>query len=165
MVQTSRIPTPPNIQNGEARLPVDSAAHHLMRQYAELTGVPLFCVEAPSGRILARSEDQTLELITLEIRRMLGQREFQFQQVIERPGGLLVFSLPLPDVEGTPVFAAGYALANRQSAQMQVVLAAAEQNWSQKAVNAWWDTQTFFGPQYLKNLLTTVLQHVELLEE
>ena len=129
-------------------------------QFAELIGLPLFCVEKTQGKILACSHERMLDVIPPEIRLRLAQADRR--EFIEDPQGMLYFSLPLPDWDSKPVAALGYALTHRRASRVEVVLAAVEQGWSQQDIEDWWDEQNFCGPQYLRNLLDTVPSHLEL---
>lgn len=131
-------------------------SHRLLLQYAELTGLPLMCVEVRSGRVLARTDDHLLPVIPRDIVRQLADGKQPV--VFKATGGLQHFMLPLPACQGTAVAAVGYVLARPGVRPKDLMVAAVERGWSQGAFDAWLENVGHAAPDLLKSHLTLAVQ-------
>lgn len=140
-----------------ADLPV--AAFRQMRRYSELTGLSFLCVDAATGRVLAKTNADTLVLLSAEVRRELPNVEKP--RLLELRSGLIYYLLPLPCVNHSPAVAAGYTIASPNAVPEELVLAAAEQNWSQPRLDCWVARQSYTRAELMEILLQLVTKEVE----
>jgi HD-GYP domain-containing protein (c-di-GMP phosphodiesterase class II) len=130
-----------------------------MYRYSDLTGLGFLCVAAESGAVLAKSEPDMLPLLPAEVRQRASVVTGTW--VMECPGGLLFYALPLGEGDNERTVALGFLLADPDARPSELILAAAEANWSQSRLDRWIARQPLCCPAMLQNLLDNALERVE----
>ncbi len=136
-----------------------SQAVDLMHRYAKLTGLSFFCVDADRGEVLAKTDANCLPILPAEIRKKLPQvTEICF---LENAAGLLFSLVPLTCGNELKTVAVGYVLRDPGSKPIEVVMAAAEENWSKTKFKKWLSLQSHCPVEFLDNLLTLAVKQIE----
>ena len=130
-----------------------------MFEYAELTGLPFFCVDVSEGSVRGVTEEGYIALLPAKILNWLER--VSGPQVLEIPSGLVFYAVPLPDVHGAKRLAVGYALRDASSRPSDVALMAKERGWSQEDLDEWLSKQKPCHPTVLKQLLRLAADHSE----
>ena len=152
----SRLQADVNPANVNAAAP----AVERMQRYSELTGLAFTCVDAASGEVVAKTDPDSLTVLTATMREQLSK--VSEVRVFELSSGLLCSALPLPDVDCAPMVAIGYVLSSPDSRPSEVVLAAGEENWSQAQLDHWLSLQIYCSAEFFKTLLDSAVRQVEL---
>ncbi|MCH7988547.1 MAG: HD-GYP domain-containing protein [Planctomycetes bacterium] len=135
-----------------------SQAADLMHRYAKLTGLFFFCVNADRGEVLAKTDANCLPILPAEVRKKLPQvTEICF---VENASGLLFYLVPLPCDNELKTVAVGYVLRDPGSEPTEVVMAAAEENWSKTQFKNWLSRQSHCPVEFLDNLLTMAVNQI-----
>jgi HD-GYP domain-containing protein (c-di-GMP phosphodiesterase class II) len=134
------------------------AAMSTMQRYAEISGLPMMCVDAATGVVLAKSDADLLPCLPAAVLRRL--EDSKHIEVLATESGLLFYVVPLPDADRRTTVAVGYRLTTRQ-APHELVLAAAQENWSQERLNNWVQRQEASTYPLLKRLLELTVASVE----
>ena len=126
----------------------------------ETTGLPFFCVDVHSGSVLAKTDEDLLELLPWSVR---GQLEgLNGLRVVVEPTGLVFYSVALPDLENIPVAAVGYVLnpdsSEDGSAQQALREITQTLGWSDVEHEQWRASQPYCSPDLLKKLLSTCIE-------
>ncbi len=133
----------------------DHAAIQQMEDYARATSLPFLCVDLQSGTILGKTADDFLALLPAtvfdQIQATSGAR------VIQLPSGLAYYALPLPEADGVETVAVGYVLSQTDACPSDVIMAAAEDEWSQGRLEEWISRQQICQPELLERLLTLAM--------
>lgn len=136
-----------------------SQAVDLMYRYAKLTGLSFFCVDTDRGEVLAKTDANCLPIFPEEIRKKLPQvTQICF---VENTAGLLFYLVPLPCDNELKTVAVGYVLRDPGSEPTEVVMAAAEENWSKTQFKKWLTRQSHCPVEFLDNLLTLAVKQIE----
>jgi HD-GYP domain-containing protein (c-di-GMP phosphodiesterase class II) len=136
-----------------------SQAVDIMHRYAKLTGLSFFCVDVERGEVLAKTDVNCLSILPAEIQKILPQvTEICF---VENAAGLLFYLVPLPCDNERKTVAVGYVLRDPGSNPTELVMAAAEENWSKTQFNHWLSRQSHCPMEFLDNLLTMAVKHIE----
>ena len=104
----------------------------LMHRYAKLTGLSFFCVDADQGEVLAKTDANCLPILPADVRKKLPHVTQIF--FVENTTGLLFYLVPLPCENELKTVAVGYVLTEPGSEPAEVVMAAAEENWSKSGL-------------------------------
>ncbi|MHC4875709.1 MAG: HD-GYP domain-containing protein [Planctomycetota bacterium] len=126
-----------------------------LRDYAEATGLPFMCVDAQSGGVLARTEDDFLELLPWSVLSQLSG--VTGVRLIELSSGFVFYVLPLPSVDDAQTVAVGYILNAGEGEQPEEILELADAlGWSPTDIDDWCARQTFCRTEILERLLVNV---------
>lgn len=127
-----------------------------LRRYAELTGLTLLCVDASTGVVLGATESDALEFLPSDVQsRLPSARQ---PAVLSLRDGLSAVLLPLSETDGATAVAVGYAFADSAKHPPELVLAAAEQNWSQARLEGWKARQVASRPMELEKLVAMAVR-------
>ena len=144
-------------------LDVESPAGQHFAALASLTGLPLFCCDSSTGEVLTHPE-----MSRVPVPPVAGQTQIapgkQFA-VVESESGVLQYALRLPTTDGSSLVAMGYALSSANVQPVEVVMAAAESDWSQADFDAWLESTPHISRTLLERMLTLAvgeLDHGEL---
>jgi HD-GYP domain-containing protein (c-di-GMP phosphodiesterase class II) len=130
--------------------PVEPALQAML-QYSELIDLPMMCVDVETGLPVAKSEHEVVPFVPPEVRQRL--QTVNDVSIFDLPSGLLFFVVPLPDLGGSPMAGVGYVFSRAHARPHDLILAAAENNWSQTRLNAWLASQEVYCPGILERLL------------
>jgi HD-GYP domain-containing protein (c-di-GMP phosphodiesterase class II) len=123
----------------------------------ETTGLPFFCVDVPSGSVVAKTADDLLELLPWSVRGQLAG--LNGVRIVEQPTGLVFYSVALPDLEDIPVAAVGYVLnpdrSDDEAARQALREMTQTLGWSDVEHEQWRAAQPFCRPDLLRKLLST----------
>ncbi len=107
---------------------VDASTRRRLAHLAELTGLPIACVDPATGAILDRTDTDALFVIPGEVIEALPHldmpRTFEFES------GWLLFAVVLFDRSGRRLVAVGNGLTDPTARPPEWVMAAVEANWS-----------------------------------
>lgn len=138
---------------------VTAAAVKQMRFFADRTGLPFMCVDSATGTVHVSSDVNGLTLLPEQVRDELPL--VTELRSIETASGLWFHALPLPDVDGGKTVAVTYLLPHGDVRPHDVVLAAAERNWSQEQLEEWYQRQPRCDASIVRTMLALVLKQVE----
>jgi HD-GYP domain-containing protein (c-di-GMP phosphodiesterase class II) len=139
-----------------------SPAARRMNRYAELTGLPFFCVDTRSGAVLGQPNGDALPFPPGEVLAQLTQfSTLDNVSLFEFESGLLLYVLPLPLVEGSLAAAVGYALSHGDAQPNDLVLAAIKENWSQAELKFWMSKLPCLSPVLLERMLKLAVDELE----
>lgn len=126
----------------------------------ETTGLPFFCVDVQSGSVVAKTNDDLLEILPWSVRGQLAG--LNGLRVVEEPTGLVFYSVALPDLENIPVAAIGYVLnpdcledGDARQALREITQTL---GWSDVEHEQWRASQPCCNPDLLKKLLSTCIE-------
>ena len=155
----------PEIDEQRRPLSAESAAPALrqMRLYAELTGLPIFCVESQTGRVVGQSEPAGLVFVPPAVVGALDS--LQEVRLIAVSAGLLFFALPLRPCGPVPLAAVGYVIDRPGCEPKDLVLAAAEAGWSRTQLEQWLSRLYCHPPALLHRTLELAVGEVERRQE
>lgn len=129
-----------------------------LHSYSEALGLPLFGVETFSGRIVGSSCSDCLTFIPHDVLAQLG--ESPTPRVWPQSSDLTYVTIPLSSGMDLPLVAVGCVLGHSAARPHDLVLAAAEQNWSQAQLNDWLNQLPACDARTLDRLLKAVLRQV-----
>jgi HD-GYP domain-containing protein (c-di-GMP phosphodiesterase class II) len=127
-----------------------------LRSYADDLGLPLHCVDANSGRTLGRSHAECLEYLPRDLLHQL--RESHSPQVWPQSPDFALVSIPLPQENNERLVAIGCVLSHPGARPYDLVLAAANQNWSQAKLDDWLSDLPSCDVHTLDRLLQAVVR-------
>ncbi|MBI5759412.1 MAG: HD-GYP domain-containing protein [Planctomycetales bacterium] len=138
--------------------PANESLHVLrqIRSYADDLGMPLFCVDVNSGRILGRSHAECLEYLPRDLLQKL--RESHTPLVWPQSSDFALLSIPLSQENNERLVAIGYVLSHPGAQPYDLVVAAANQNWSQAKLDDWLSGLPLCDVHTLKRLLHAVVR-------
>lgn len=128
----------------------------LLGKYAELTPFPFLCLDAQTGRLLGKTDEEALAILPEEVRRRLPH--VHALTSIELPSGIAFHVFPLPPADGRKLVGACYGFTRPGVRPQVVVLGAAEANWSQRRLEEWLSRQAVCGIDAARSLLSLVAQ-------
>ncbi|MBT4864693.1 MAG: HD-GYP domain-containing protein [Planctomycetaceae bacterium] len=123
----------------------------------------MFCCDSSTGEVLAHPEMTRVPVPPLAGQAPIASGE-QFA-VTEPESGVLQYALRLPTTDGSCLVAMGYALSSSDVQPVEVVMAAAESDWSQADFDAWLESTPHISRTLLERMLTLAvgeLDHGEL---
>lgn len=135
-----------------------AAAIERMRRCAEASGLPMFCVEISTGVVLANSSPDFVTWMPVEVSRLLAK--VRDVEVIEHSAGALFYLIPLPEADRVRTVAIGYVLTGSQP-PAGLVLAAAQNDWTQERFDTWVAQQIPCPAVHLYRLLDMAVLHVD----
>lgn len=130
-----------------------------MRQYADLSGLPFWCVTfGADGPQIAAADGDSLALIP----NVQGSvfRDASGPKVVPLESGLTFYSLPLPSVAGLPAVAMGWVRLRPDRRPDDLVLAAMELGWTKRQVDEWLRRQPYATPEIVQKLLDAAWMQV-----
>jgi HD-GYP domain-containing protein (c-di-GMP phosphodiesterase class II) len=128
-----------------------------MRHYAEVADLPFLEVDIATGAVLSTTDPELLPILPSAV---LGQLcDIDSPSIVDTPSGLVFYALPLPQSDSPRTVAVGYVLSRPDVRPQDVVLAAAEQGWSEPMVNSWLEQRRHCSPDVLQQLLRMVFEH------
>ncbi|MGH7127768.1 MAG: hypothetical protein ACREJB_14395 [Planctomycetaceae bacterium] len=130
-----------------------------MQRYAELTGLGFLCVDPASLAVYGAAGPSLVPYIPEDLPQRLGDPSQP--QTVEYASGLTYYSLPLPVVERRRLIAAGYLLSQAGCQPSELVLAAVEQDWSERRLKWWLLRQKSCPVELLRRLLHMACALVE----
>ncbi|MFM9961841.1 MAG: HD-GYP domain-containing protein [Planctomycetaceae bacterium] len=130
----------------------DEPAVCAMKRYAELTGLPFWCVTAgESGlRVEAASGDGLALIPSIQASVFL---EADGPRVIPLDSGLTFYSLPLPELREKVSVALGWVRLRPDRRPDDLVIAAVEKGWTKRRVDDWLHDQPYAAPALVQRLL------------
>lgn len=128
-----------------------------LRHYADVADLPFLEVDVVTGSVLSTTDPELLPILPPAI---LGQlHDIDSPRIINAASGLVFYALPLPEANAPKTAAVGYVLSHPDARPQDVVLAAAEQGWSESMVNSWLERRRHCSPAVLQQLLKMVFEH------
>lgn len=123
-----------------------------MRRFAELTGLPFWCVTFGDDglRIEAASGDGLALIPSVQASVFLGA---DGPRVVPFESGLTFYSLPLPELRGQSSVALGWVRLRPDRRPDDLVLAAVERGWTKRRVDEWLRDQPYAAPALVQRLL------------
>ncbi|MGE3315132.1 MAG: HD-GYP domain-containing protein [Planctomycetaceae bacterium] len=127
--------------SADERAPARHVPEHLepavarMHRYSELTGLSLLCVDSRTGVVLAKTDSDGLEFLPAEVQTRIATVRTPVVMPLSR--GITVALMPLGDLDAAELVAVGYSFADPANHPPELVLAAAERQWSQARLDAW----------------------------
>lgn len=155
---TQRVPD----YNGRVLEPESSAGQHFAT-LVSLTGLPMSCLDPSTGEVLSHP-DMSHVPVPRPAEQTQIARGKQFA-VVESESGVLQYALRLPKTDGASLVAMGYALTSADVQPVEIVMAAAENDWSQADLDAWLKSTPYISRTLLEKMLTLAvgeLDHAEL---
>lgn len=130
-----------------------------MRQYADLSGLPFWCVTfGADGPQIAAADGDSLSLIPNV--QVSVFRDASGPKVVPLESGLTFYSLPLPSVGGLPAVAMGWVRLRPDRRPDDLVLAAVESGWTKRQVDDWLRRQPYATPEIVQKLLDAAWMQV-----
>jgi|GEM_PF-2243382 hypothetical protein len=163
--------TEPSVQTSNQRasgysgrvLDAESVAEQHFAALVSLTGLPMFCRDSSTGEVLTHPELSCVPVPPLAGQPLIAPGK-QFA-VDELESGVLQYALRLPTTDGSSLVAMGHVLSSADVQPVEVVMAAAESDWSQADFNAWLESTPHISRTLLERMLTLAvgeLDHAEL---
>lgn len=123
-----------------------------MRQFAGFLGLPLWCVTCGDAglEVVAASGDGLALIPNVPLSRFRDQTG---PSVWALDSGLTFYSLPLPELNGTPAVALGWLPLRPDRRPDDLVLAAVEAGWTKQRVDEWLQSQPYATPDIIERLL------------
>ncbi len=128
-----------------------NAAVARMHRYADISGLPMLCVDASTGVVVGKSHADLIPCLTCEILRQLS--EVTDVRIVETTSGLMYYLMPLPETDRRRSVAVGYLVQKSDQLPSELVLAAAEEGWSQERLEEWVAAREVVGTGHLRTLL------------
>jgi len=135
---------------GAAQNDPDDDSVAWMHRYADLSGLPMLCVDKATCAVLAKSHSDFLECLPASIQQRLSG--FRGIDVVETDSGLLYYMVELPCDQREAV-CVGYLPQHADPLPPELVLAAAEENWSQNELQTWVAQLEALPAKHLRKLL------------
>ncbi|MEX0716908.1 MAG: HD domain-containing phosphohydrolase [Planctomycetaceae bacterium] len=132
------------------------ADRDLLRRYAESSGLPFFGVDAASGRILDRTDPESVGFLPEAVRHRLP--EISDSTIWEHPSGLSFYALPLSEDHAAATVAVGYVRSRPDLHSSQdLVIAAADEGRSQQELQDWLGRLVHCPREMLEHVLSMLL--------
>jgi len=141
----------------------ESPAGRHFAALVSLTGLPMSCLDPSTGEVHSHPDMSRVPVPRLGEQTQIARGQ-QFA-VAESESGVLQYALRLPTTNGSNLVAMGYALSSPDVQLVEVVMAAAENDWSQADLNAWLKSTPYISHTLLESMLTLAvgeLDHTEL---
>ncbi len=135
------------------------AAVRQMRRYANLSGLPFWCVTFGDDgpKIVAASGEGLAFIPNVHVSVF---RDACGPKVVPLESGLTFFSLPVPPLNGVNAVALGWIRQRPDRRPDDLVLAAVEAGWSKRRVDEWLRDQPYASDAVLQKLLATTWAQV-----
>lgn len=123
-----------------------------MRQYANLSGLPFWCVTLGDDgpQVLAASGDGLALIPNVQASVF---HDLCGPKVLPLESGLTFYSLPLPPLQGKTAVALGWVRLRPDRRPDDLVLAAIEAGWTKRRVDEWLREQPYATPELIQKLL------------
>lgn len=123
-----------------------------MHQYANLSGLPFWCVTfGDEGPLIAAASGEGLALIPNVHASVF--RDASGPKVLPLESGLTFYSLPLPSIHGLAAVAMGWVRLRPDRRPDDLILAAVEAGWTKHRVDEWLRQQPYAAPELVQKLL------------
>ena len=135
------------------------AAVRQMRRYANLSGLPFWCVTFGDDgpKIVAASGEGLAFIPNVHVSVF---RDATGPQVVPLESGLTFFSLPVPPLNSVNAVALGWIRQRPDRRPDDLVLAAVEAGWSKRRVDEWLSGQPYASDEVLEKLLASTWAQV-----
>ena len=135
------------------------AAVRQMRRYANLSGLPFWCVTFGDDgpKIVAASGEGLAFIPNVHVSVF---RDATGPQVVPLESGLTFFSLPVPPLNSVNAVALGWIRQRPDRRPDDLVLAAVEAGWSKRRVDEWLSEQPYASDEVLEKLLASTWAQV-----
>lgn len=124
-----------------------------MVQFSESLALPLMCVDASSGLVVATSDDDFVEILPSEVFTELA--DGPLPKVIQSACGLTFYAIPLPQLEGLQTIGVGYVVNHAGRVTDELYQLGAELGWDLPQLADWCGRQKACSLDVLSLVLQT----------
>ncbi len=122
-----------------------------MVQFSESLALPLMCVDASSGLVVANTDDDFVEILPSETFAQLV--EGPLPKVVESTCGLTFYAVPLPQLEGLQIIGIGYLVNHSGRITDELLQLGVELSWEMPQLAEWCARQKSCSPEVLSLVL------------
>ncbi len=133
-----------------ARTESESAIQQMVR-FHEATALPLMCVDAEAGVVLAATNEDFVEILPPNVFSTL--MEGPLPKVVEWNCGMTFYAVPLPELDGLRTIGVGYVVNESRQADDELFAFATELGWQPHQLTEWAASQKSCSPDVLYWLL------------
>ncbi|MDA0832642.1 MAG: HD-GYP domain-containing protein [Planctomycetota bacterium] len=136
-------------------------AHSELLQYSQWTRLPFFCVDAETGIVISRSNDEVIPVLPEVIHARLT--DIRKLEVVELNSEIVLSLFPMTPIDERPVVGVAYARTACESCPAALSLAAAEYDLSIDEMNCWWRQVPVIDCDLMFDLMQNIVHRMDLL--